>query len=106
DDAIVLVPSPGAYDTRHELQAVAAEFVKQGWKSVLLVSSASHTRRVALIWESVAPTIPYRVVAAPSPGFDRWWNDGKHVRSVAYEIGALTKELGVRLRLWIQRNFG
>lgn len=102
--SILTVESPEIYDTDTELTLVANEFRKMGWQSALLVSSRSHTRRIRLIWDRLAPDISARVIAAPAPGFDHWWNDGRHLRSVGYEFGALLKEACAQLRMLVKAS--
>ncbi len=91
--SIVVVDSPEAYDTAHELTAVAKRCRSEGWSRVILVTSASHTRRARMIWRRVAPRIDEYTVAAPQPGFDHWWSSGRGRKAVMYEYGAIVKEL-------------
>ena len=90
---IVVVDSPEAYDTAHELAAVGRYAVQQEWTRVLLVTSASHTRRARMIWRRVVPGITQVTVASAQPGFDHWWSSGRGRKAVLYEYGAITKEL-------------
>lgn len=91
-EALVMLPSEDAYDTAHELQVVVNYARKENFHRVTLVSSNTHTRRVSLIWQRIAPEIPADTVATPAPGYDRWWENGEYVRAVGYEVGALVKE--------------
>jgi uncharacterized SAM-binding protein YcdF (DUF218 family) len=90
--AIVEIPAQDAYDTAHELTGIAIYARKAGWHRVLLVSSAGHTRRVDLIWRRVGKGIEHITIAAQRGELDRWWTDGRSVRVVGYELGALVKE--------------
>lgn len=90
---IVVVDSPEAYDTAHELAAVGRYAAQQEWTRVLLVTSASHTRRARMIWRRVVPGITQVTVASAQPGFDHWWSSGRGRKAVLYEYGAITKEL-------------
>jgi uncharacterized SAM-binding protein YcdF (DUF218 family) len=90
--AIVEIPARDAYDSAHELTDIAAYARKAGWRRVLLVSSAGHTRRVDLIWRRIGKDIEHITIAAQPVDLDHWWTDGRKVRSVGYELGALVKE--------------
>ncbi len=90
--ALVQIPSLDAFDTAHELHAVALYLRAQGWNSVILVTSAAHTRRSSTIWQRVSGGTKHYTVAAPVPGFEQWWKWGATRRAVAYEYGALIKE--------------
>lgn len=90
--SLLLVDTSDAYDTAHELEAIAEHLRKMNLTLVLLVTSESHTRRVDLIWQRVAPDIEHYTVSAPQPGFQTWWKSGKNRRTLAYEYGALLKE--------------
>ena len=90
--ALLILPSPGAYDTAHELSVVAAYAKTQSWKSLILVTSADHSRRSDIIWRRVSNNMKHYTVSAPVPGFDSWWKQGSTRRIVAYEYGAMVKE--------------
>lgn len=98
---IVIIEAPEAFDTAHELEAVADYARQEKWRSVLLVTSASHTRRSRMIWRRLAPHIDAITVAAPQRGFDRWWSNGRGRKAVFYEYGALTKELVNRVAAFL-----
>ncbi len=89
---IVEVDTSSGYDTNGELRSIANFAIDEEWENVILVTTASHSRRVDLIWRRISD-IRHRVIAAPQPGFERWWQHGEYIRSVAYEYGALSKEL-------------
>ncbi len=82
-----------AYDTSSELRAVAKYLRAAGHQSVVLVTSASHARRVSIIWQRVAPDIAERVSTAPDAGLEQWWTSARCRHLIAYEYGALVKEL-------------
>jgi uncharacterized SAM-binding protein YcdF (DUF218 family) len=92
-DAISKVEYDLAYDTSSELKAVAEYLRAAGHHSVVLVTSASHARRVSIIWQRVASDIAERVVTAPDSGLERWWTSTRCRNLIAYEYGALVKEL-------------
>jgi uncharacterized SAM-binding protein YcdF (DUF218 family) len=91
EDLIEVDTSEG-FDTDGELRRISSFAKQSAWEKVILVSSASHTRRVGLIWSRISD-IEQKVVAAPIPGFSEWWRHGEHCRRVAYEYGALSKEM-------------
>jgi uncharacterized SAM-binding protein YcdF (DUF218 family) len=86
------------HDTSTELKADAEYLRQQKVRSVILVSSASHSRRVSIIWNRVAPDIPSRTIGSPDSQFEQWWLSKRHRRLVLYEYGALVKELLRRMR--------
>lgn len=98
NSAIVEVPAQDAYDSAHELASIAVYAKKAGWLRVLLVSSAGHTRRVDLIWNRVGRGVEHITIAARPAELDRWWADGRTIRTVGYEFGALTKEFFLQLK--------
>lgn len=92
-EQIVMIPGNNAADTATELHAVSNYAVAQGWKSLLLVSSASHCRRVAFIWGRVGdPSLEVRIIASPQLHFPEWWKSVDGVKLVVYELGAFAKE--------------
>lgn len=101
-EAIEQVETTKAYDTGRELEAIANYLrnSQRGYQKVSLVSSASHSRRVSIVWSRVAPDIPASTHSAKAPGFDRFFKSSYQIRSVLYEIGALLKEFLVRIRLF------
>lgn len=62
-----------------------------GKDTILLISSASHTRRAALIFHETLKKagLPVHLMVSPSPysGFDgaRWWTDKEKTATVFYE---------------------
>lgn len=95
--AIRIFKHDGVHDTSSELEADAVYLRALGVHSVTLVSSASHSRRVSIIWHRVAPDIPGRTIGASNAAFERWWRSPRGRRMVAYEYGALMKEAFRRL---------
>ena len=100
DKDIAIIPSERAYDTAGELKAVYEYAKTAGWKTVILVTTASHTRRVDLIWKRVAAGISHRVAAAPQPELKEWWKHGRMRREVAYHYASLLKEFASTLKQW------
>jgi len=98
ENAISIVDTGQKHDTAGELGAIAKKIAEDGLNSVALVSSATHTRRVSLIWDRVAPKIPARTYSAIAPGYDKFYLSGFWLKTIFYEYGALTKEGLVRLK--------
>lgn len=92
DQNMIVLPGDGVYDTSSELGVVADWVQKNGARSVLLVTSPSHSRRTLLIWERLMPLVPARIATYADPQFEEWWRHKRTRRTVAYETGALIKE--------------
>jgi uncharacterized SAM-binding protein YcdF (DUF218 family) len=93
DTSVEEVDTSDAFDTSSELTKIAIAARERGYKKLLLVSSASHMRRVTKIWKRVAPDIEGIPVAADDSGVETWWKDGRWIRALGYEAGAYVKEL-------------
>jgi uncharacterized SAM-binding protein YcdF (DUF218 family) len=83
---------PRRYGTRNEARALSALARQRGWKSLIVISSEFHLRRVALVvgraFRGSGIAVAY---AAPPPGTDphgpgRWWRSRRGVRLVGSEI--------------------
>ena len=89
--AISVLPHPGA-STMGEAQAVIRYLQAQGIKSVLLVTSKTHTRRARMIFRRLAGG-RIAIAACPSPydpfSAESWWHDRAFVRRVVTEYGKL-----------------
>lgn len=103
ESAIRIVPAAAAFDTSHELQSIAAYAKKQGWTHLTLVSTPSHTHRVSMVWRRVGGSITADIVPCDAPGYDRWWEQGRYRRDVAYEYLASIKEFWSRVVDWSYR---
>ena len=90
---LLMVDSSNAFDTSGELGAIAEEVRRLGMHHVILVTSATHSRRVSWIWHRVASDVFAGTLGAPDPRLENWWQYGRTVRSVGYEYAALVKEL-------------
>lgn len=106
DSAQLLIDSSNGADTSGELSAVADYSRQHGWKRILLVTSAGHSRRTDVIWSRVASGIDHVTIGAQDPEFESgrpWWSS-RHTRGVLmHEAGGFLKE-GMR-RLLTQRGF-
>lgn len=56
---------PNARDTRENVLRIAELARRRGWRSVLLVTSQWHTRRVRLLATRLAPDVALRVTGVP-----------------------------------------
>ncbi len=91
-DAIKQISTSEAYDTAHELSAIADYLRREGWRSALVVTSPMHTRRVSVTWRRVAADIDAQVIASGLENPQKWWTDTRKLRAIVYESAALIKE--------------
>lgn len=87
---VVSIHAPNAFDTRSEAAEVATTLVKDGFRSIVVTTSAYHTRRAAGIWRSDhGETLAIGVAAAQRDGYDpdSWWTSPKMIRAVMGEVG-------------------
>ena len=89
---MLILNTSQAFDSSNELSAIAEYARSVGWNSIILVSSASHSRRVDLIWDRVAPDIRHYTVPAPQAGLKEWWKSSRYRSILFREYGALVKE--------------
>ena len=76
-------------DTIEESKALAKLAEEQHWKSVIIVTSNYHARRVRYIFRKVFPDqISVSVAGARDGDFDpeRWWEKRKSVRLLGHEV--------------------
>lgn len=97
-EKITVVDTATAYDTSAELTEIAAYVRARNLAPVVLVSSATHTKRLQIIWRRVAPDLDARVYAADSAEIASWWTDSRLIRNIGYEYAALVKELLRQIR--------
>ncbi len=76
-----------ARSTREEAQLVIAELRRRGVKRYLLVTSETHTRRAAALFQKTGPELAVVPVAAPSPRFTpaEWWREREGQKAVLLE---------------------
>ena len=87
EEAIRLLPE-AVENTAAEVRAVASYLKSVGDGRLILITSKAHTRRVKVLWRSLAPGAPEAVVRyAPGDPFqsDRWWHNTKDAESVSHE---------------------
>lgn len=81
-----------AFDTVSEAQGIAPFLRQQAVEDVIITTSKFHTRRARYIWQKVLKRGDgiYASAAAFDP-FDPqgWWTDGRQIRQLLAEYGAL-----------------
>ena len=97
-DAIVTLDQPVEI-TETELRAVAAAARDHGWRRLILVTTAFHSRRVQAIWRRESGgAIEARLAAVPDEcaGGDAWWRRRRCGESVLHEyLGLLALYLHI-----------
>ena len=98
ESAIHVLPVP-VVNTEEELQEVGSEMRRNGKKTIILVTSPQHTRRVWTIWQKVVGSDPKAMVrAAHDDPFDpdHWWRNTRDVFSVVREtLGLVNAWVGL-----------
>jgi uncharacterized SAM-binding protein YcdF (DUF218 family) len=91
-DAIRIFPR-AIVDTEKEVEEVSRQLRAQNKKSVIIVTSPQHTRRVKVLWRELAEKGQTAIVrAAWEDNFDAdlWWRNTRDAFSVAREMMGLT----------------
>ena len=100
-DAIHLL-QPAIINTADEIAAISAELTKEKGKSVIIVTSKVHTRRVRTLWRHLAARTGQAVVRGASEDpFEprRWWRTTRDALDVVREVlGILNAWAGMPLR--------
>ena len=100
-DAIQVL-EPLIVNTADELEAVSAALTQEKYKTVIIVTSKVHTRRVRILWHRIAKGRGQAIVRAASddpfvPG--RWWRTTGDALDVVREfLGILNAAAGMPLR--------
>ena len=92
-----------AENTREEAVALRRLAREKGWKSVVVVTSNYHTRRVRYIFQKVfAPGVAVSVASARDGSFDpeHWWEKRKSVKDFLGEL------VGMVAAVWELRHEG
>jgi len=87
-DAVVHILPDSILNTAQEVREVAREMRRTGKRSVIIVTSPPHTRRVRALWKKlVGGNLTLVVHAAYEDPFDadHWWRNTRDVFSVARE---------------------
>ncbi len=93
DEAIDMTSCPGIEDTSGEIGVLSKHLAAQRANKVLIVTSASHSRRASLIWKRRARSMTGIMIAARDPGLAWWWSTRRGRTTIAYEYLALAKEI-------------
>ncbi|MBI3404294.1 MAG: YdcF family protein [Acidobacteria bacterium] len=98
-EAIVHFPNY-AENTREEALAIRNLLRQRGWTRVIVVTSASHSRRARYIFQHVLTGVEMRMVAAPEAAYDpnSWWESRSGWKRFLYE------SLGMIMALWELRS--
>ena len=95
--AIHILPEP-VVNTEEELQEVGREMRKNGKRTIILVTSPQHTRRVWTLWQRLVGKDPKAMVhGAQDDPFDadHWWRNTRDVMSVVHEtLGLVNAWMG------------
>ena len=98
ESAIHVLPEP-VVNTEEELQEVGREMRQQGKKTIILVTSPQHARRVWTLWQRLVGSDPRAMVhGAHDDPFDadHWWRNTRDVLSVVHEtLGLVNAWLGL-----------
>jgi uncharacterized SAM-binding protein YcdF (DUF218 family) len=98
ETAIHVLPWP-VVNTQKELQEVGQELRREGKKTVILVTSPQHTRRVWTLWHKLVGSEPRAMVHGAHEDLfdpDHWWRNTRDVSSVAREtLGLLNAWAGL-----------
>src|SRR5437016_10393941 len=87
--AAIHVPEPPIVNTADEVKVIGAALEQRNDRSVILVTSKPHTRRVRLLWRKLAPRECRAMVrAAPEDPFDprHWWRNSRDALDVVREV--------------------
>jgi uncharacterized SAM-binding protein YcdF (DUF218 family) len=96
-----ILPDPIS-DTEEEVEEIGREMRREGRRSVIIVTSREHTRRVHTLWRKLIGASPAAIVhGAQEDPFDadHWWRNTRDTFSVFREMmGLLNAWLGLPVR--------
>ncbi|MFZ0412296.1 MAG: YdcF family protein [Candidatus Acidiferrales bacterium] len=99
--AIRILPET-VINTEQEVAEVSRELQRAGKSSIIIVTSAQHTRRSGVLWRIMSENKSRAILhVAPQDPFDadRWWSNTRDVLAVIREwLGILNAELGLPVR--------
>ena len=80
--------APGAQSTFEEAENLRALAEQRGWRSLIVVTDQSHSRRAARTFQARLPDVTVSVSAAPDPRYDpvRWWANEHSLTAVFTEL--------------------
>jgi uncharacterized SAM-binding protein YcdF (DUF218 family) len=85
----IRVLEPPIDNTADEVQAIAAELRRENGRTVIIVTSKAHTRRVRTLWRELARGRGRAIVRAASTdpfGADQWWRATGDALDVVREV--------------------
>ena len=85
----IRVLSPAIVNTADEVRVISAALICENDRSVILVTSKPHTRRVRVLWRKLAPSGCRAIVRAASEDpFDprHWWRNSADALDVVREV--------------------
>lgn len=91
EQAIRVLPNP-IVDTQQEVEEISREARAEGDRSVMIVTSPQHTRRVKALWLKLVGRNPVAIVRdAPEDVFDadHWWRNTRDAFAVVRELMGL-----------------
>ena len=101
DSAVKILPRT-IVDTEEEIEEVTRQMREEAKRSVIIVTSPQHTRRVHALWKKLAGKDHRLIVrAAPNDPFDsgHWWRNTRDALSVVREyLGLFNVWLGLPVR--------
>lgn len=101
-ESAIRVLDPPIVNTPDEISVIGAELARTKARSVILVTTKPHTRRVRLLWRRLAASQGQAIVrAASEDSFDpaHWWRNTSDALDVVREVlGLLNAWAGLPLR--------
>jgi len=98
--SIRILPDP-ILDTQEEVEEISRDARAEGERSVMIVTSPEHTRRVKALWRKLVgrnPALIVRSASQDSFDADHWWRKTRDVFSVVRELmGLLNVWTGLRI---------
>lgn len=91
-DRVLSVSVEDAFDTVSEAQGIIPVLIEYNVGTVIITTSKFHTRRALYVWQKVLKRQDgIYASAADSDPFDpdSWWTDGRQIRQLLAEYGAL-----------------
>lgn len=101
ESAVQILPEP-IEDTEQEIEEISSIMRRDGKRTVIIVTSPEHTRRVRALWSRLAGndlTLIVRGAAEDPIDLDHWWRNTRDVFSVVREyLGLINIWLGLPVR--------
>jgi uncharacterized SAM-binding protein YcdF (DUF218 family) len=101
ESAVQILPE-SVEDTEQEIEEISRTMRRDGKRTVIIVTSPEHTRRVRALWTKLAGndlTLIVRGAAEDPIDLDHWWRNTRDVFSVVREyLGLINIWLGLPVR--------